>query len=161
MKITQTVKVLLLVSLALVMAISYVVNKSNQQTEIAPSSNDVSTGNETVEEYNQRKKEEVNQRRKKAEALKDRKSEHNAELGRKLTVDGYDPAIGGIIDPINLWENYATRTYAGKLRHGEIVTLIRREGDGVFVQKKSGLRGWVTYFFIKEFNEEAKKRGDK
>lgn len=162
MRITSTIKVLLIISLALVMIISYVINKSNEQTEMAPLSKDLSSGQETVDEYNKRKKEEVTQQRIKEEkALKDKKSEDNAELGRKLTIDGYDPAVGDIIDPINLWENYDTRTYAGKLRHGEIVTLIRREGDRVFIQKKSGSRGWVTYFFIKEFNEEAKKRGDK
>lgn len=162
MRITSTIKVLLIISLALVMIISYVINKSSEQRETTRSSKDLSTGQESVDEYNKRKKEEAAQQRIRDErALKDKKSEDNAELERKLTIDGYDPAVGDIIDPINLWENYDTRTYAGKLRHGEIVTLIRREGDGVFIQKKSGLKGWVTYFFIKEFNEEAKKKGHK
>ena len=161
MKITPTIKVLLIISLVFVMIVSYVINKSSEQTEVAPISSDPVTGQESVDDYNKRKNDEVTQQRIKEKALKDKKSKDNAGLGRKLTIDGYDPAVGDIIDPINLWENYDTRTYAGKLRHGEIVTLIRREGDGVFIQKKSGLRGWVTYFFIREFNEEAKKRGDK
>ena len=156
MQITPTTKGLLLVSLVLLMIISYLIN--NQQAK--PPLPDQSAVRETADEYNKRKKEEVTQAiKKRASKVKD--DEANAKDGRKVTIDAFDPATGDIIDPINLWGNYGTRTIAGKLKHGETVTMIRREGDGVFIQKKSGLRGWVTYFFIKEFNEEAKKRGDK
>jgi hypothetical protein len=161
MRITRTIKVLLILSLVFVMIISYVINISSGQFQMASSPIDRSTKSETADEYNKRKKEEIAQRKKAEKTLKNKKAEYDQDQGRKSTVDGYDPSVGDIIDPINLWENYQTRTYAGKLRHGEIVTLIRREGDGVLIEKNSGLRGWVTYFFIKEFNDEAKKRGDK
>lgn len=75
----------------------------------------------------------------------------DSEKGRTVTIDGKDPAGGDIIDPINIWENYRTRTYAGRVKHGQKVTVIKRVGDGVLIETKAGLRGWVTYFFIKEY----------
>ena len=66
------------------------------------------------------------------------------------TIDGYDPASDSIIDPINLWLNYETRVYAGRVRHGEKINIIKRVGDGVLIEKENGKRGWLTYFFIKE-----------
>lgn len=69
---------------------------------------------------------------------------------RIVTIDGTDNDAGDVIQDINLWENYQTRTWAGRVKHGQKVYFIRREGDGVLVETKSGLKGWVTYWFIKE-----------
>ena len=74
-------------------------------------------------------------------------------LNREGFIDGYDPHTGSIIDPINVWKDYEDRTFAGKVNHGEKVTLLRRVGDGVLIETSSGLTGWVTYFFIKDFKE--------
>ena len=71
---------------------------------------------------------------------------------KKVTMNGYDPVTKTIISPINLWKNYQTRAYAGKVSHGEKITLIRREGDAVLVETSSGVQGWVTYWFIKELD---------
>ncbi len=68
---------------------------------------------------------------------------------RIVTIDGTDD-VGDVIPELNLWENYQTRTWAGRVKHGEKVFFIRREGDGVLVETKSGLKGWITYWFIKE-----------
>ncbi len=112
-----------------------------------------SSGNETAEEYNKRKKEEVSKQQTKDAQKGNDVSKVNPDYGKPLTIDGRDPATGDIIDPINLWENYETRTYAGKVSHGQQVYLVKREGDGVLIETKNGLRGWVTYFFIKEYKE--------
>lgn len=69
------------------------------------------------------------------------------------TVDGYDSASGTIIDPINIWTDYNNRRFAGKVRHGERVKLIKRVGDGVLIEKENGKRGWLTYFFIDGLTE--------
>jgi hypothetical protein len=69
---------------------------------------------------------------------------------RTVTIDGTDPDVGVVIQEINLWKNYQTRTWAGRVKHGQKVYFIKREGDGVLVETKSGLKGWVTYWFIKE-----------
>ncbi|MFM8348580.1 MAG: hypothetical protein ACKOAR_11120 [Bacteroidota bacterium] len=69
-----------------------------------------------------------------------------------VTMDGTDKD-GTIIQSINIWSDYQKRTYAGKVRHGESVKYIRREGNGVMIETHTGNRGWVTYFFIKEFKE--------
>ena len=78
-------------------------------------------------------------------------SKNDVILNKSGTIDGYDPASESIIDPINLWSDYETRVYAGKVRHGEKVKIIKRVGDGVLIEKQNGKRGWLTYFFIKEF----------
>lgn len=70
-------------------------------------------------------------------------------LNKTGTIDGYDPASGTTIDPVRLWSDYKNRTFAGTVRHGEKVKLIKRDGDGVLIEKRNGKRGWVTYFFIK------------
>lgn len=70
-----------------------------------------------------------------------------------LTIDGYDPDSNSIIERINLWSNYETRTrIVGQVAHGEKVFLVKRAGDGVLVERRDGLRGWLTYWFIKEYN---------
>ena len=71
-----------------------------------------------------------------------------------LTLDGWDHASQSTIDPINLWENYDTRTFAGIAHHGDSVRLVTRKGDGVLIETESGVKGWVTYRFIKEFKTD-------
>jgi ABC-type Fe3+-hydroxamate transport system substrate-binding protein len=70
-----------------------------------------------------------------------------------LTLDGYDKDAGIIVTPINLWKDYNDRSagIAAKGQHGERVKLIRRSGDGVQIELQSGEKGWVTYYFIKEY----------
>ena len=61
-----------------------------------------------------------------------------------------DGSIG--VPIINLWDNYQTRSrVVARVPHGEQVKFIRRSGDGILIETKSGQRGWVTYWFIKEF----------
>jgi hypothetical protein len=69
-----------------------------------------------------------------------------------MTLDGWDPASQTTISPINIWKDYNDRAkgVAGTGRHGEQVRYIRRSGDGVLIETKAGVRGWVTYWFIKE-----------
>lgn len=71
-----------------------------------------------------------------------------------VTINGFDLATNSIIDPINLWGNYETRTLVGQVHHGEKVYFIKREGEGICIETKSGIKGWVTYFFISEFNDQ-------
>lgn len=80
-------------------------------------------------------------------------SEQKPPAERFVTLDGYDAATGITIQKINLWKDYNNRRagISATAQHGEKVKLIRREGDGVLVETKAGKRGWVTYYFIKEF----------
>lgn len=77
-----------------------------------------------------------------------------AVTGRSVTMDGFDPATGTIIAPINIWKNYTDRTQGvvGTVLHGQYVTMIRQEGDGVLIQTPTGIRGWVSKSFIKELH---------
>jgi len=70
-----------------------------------------------------------------------------------LTLDGYDPQAGITVQAINLWNDHADRGagIAGTGRHGERVQLVRRAGEGVLVKLPDGTRGWVTYYFIREY----------
>lgn len=70
-----------------------------------------------------------------------------------VTIDGYDSASETIVREINLWRDYQDRSMGVSVtaRHGEKVKLIRRAGDGILVETKSGKQGWVMYYFIKEF----------
>lgn len=68
-----------------------------------------------------------------------------------VTLDGYDS--GELVTPvINLWKDYDNRAagVAGKAKHGQKVEMIERKGDGVLIETDSGVKGWVTYYFIKE-----------
>jgi len=72
-----------------------------------------------------------------------------------VTIDAYDSASGGLIDPINVWDNYETRRkIVDKVMHNEKVSMIKREGDGILIRTDRGREGWVTYFFIKEFKSK-------
>jgi len=73
--------------------------------------------------------------------------------GTYVHLDGLDAAAGITIREINLWRDYTDRGagIAGTGRHGELVELIRRDGDGVLVELMDGTRGWVTYTFIREY----------
>jgi hypothetical protein len=155
-RITPRVKVGLIVGLVFVVALSYVIHNFTNRP-IVQKENQISSGHESVDEYNKRKIEEALK-----EAHRNKKSRQSTEkidlnYGKELTIDGWDPASQTVIDPINLWTSYENRTYAGKVRHGEKVWYVKREGDGVLVETKSGKRGWVTYFFIKEFRTEKNK----
>lgn len=66
------------------------------------------------------------------------------------TIDGYDPTTNTTINPLNIWEDYQTRKFAGKVNHKEKITVLKRDGDGVFIETKEGKKGWITYWFIKE-----------
>ena len=71
---------------------------------------------------------------------------------RWVTMDGTEN--GELMVPIiNLWKDYNNRSrgVAGTIRHGARVKLIRRSGNGVLVETKSGTRGWATYYFVREF----------
>ena len=69
-----------------------------------------------------------------------------------VTLDGYDPASETTIQEIRLWKDYENRAagVAGKARHGQKVQMIERKGDCVLIETDIGIRGWVTYYFVKE-----------
>src|SRR5215207_3359903 len=70
---------------------------------------------------------------------------------RIVTIEGSD-GMGGTIDPVNVWDNYETRgVVVARLRSGDKVTLIERDGKGVRIETADGTRGWVTESFIREF----------
>jgi hypothetical protein len=71
---------------------------------------------------------------------------------RQVTIDGYDSEAGVIVDRVNLWKSYKDRTkgIAGAVSHGDRVKMLEQSGDGVLIESRTGVRGWVTYFFIKE-----------
>ena len=69
---------------------------------------------------------------------------------KTVTIDGYDPAADTTMHEINIWGNYVSRSYAGSVMHGEKVTMLKREGDGVLIKISDGTTGWVSYSFIKE-----------
>ena len=125
----------------IVAVVSYIINRYfkrdtvNKRTEVS------SRGQESVDQYNKRKREEaLRKEAEKKKKLDTKVQEANPNYRKELTIDGRDPAAGDIIDPINVWSNYETRTYAGKVRHGEKVTLVKREGEGVPIETKFGLR---------------------
>ena len=73
-----------------------------------------------------------------------------SSAGQAVTIDGRDTS-GAMIDPINVWDNYQTRgAVVARLHHGDTVTMLSRNGNGVQIQTSSGVRGWLTYSFIKE-----------
>ncbi len=155
MHVTKKFKTILVLSFVLVVFFSYLINRFvGRQEPTSPVDSLYYSDQDKIDSYNKSKRDEA--LRKKAQADKKPKSTNrtiNKDYGRQLTIDGWDPASKSVIDPLNLWKDYQSRTYAGKVRHGEIVTLVKREGDGVLIETKSGLRGWITYFFIKEYNE--------
>ncbi len=137
MKITSGIKIGLIVTLFAVIIISY-------------SSKRMSKGNDSPSEI---EKDELSDVRDDLEKLRELrhdsvKSSEAQEI--EITIDGTD-TDGTIIDPINLWSSYETRSFAGTVRHGEKVKFIRRDGDGILLETRTGQRGWVTYFFIKEY----------
>lgn len=70
-----------------------------------------------------------------------------------LTLDGREDDGTLAVTKINLWKDYDNRGagVAGVGNHGDTVKLIRRSGDGVMIELANGTRGWVTYYFIKEY----------
>lgn len=78
---------------------------------------------------------------------------------RKANINAYDEASKGLIDPINVWEKKERPggKVVAKVYHNEEVTMLRREGDKVYIETKGKVKGWITYWFIKEFQAEAKK----
>lgn len=69
------------------------------------------------------------------------------------TINGYDSATGSIIDPINVFKDYENRNLgiSGKARHGEKVTILEKSGSGVRIKTGSGVVGWVSNWFVKEY----------
>lgn len=69
---------------------------------------------------------------------------------RSVSISGLDES-GQMIDPINVWNDYKTRgAIVARVHHGETVTLIGRDGDGAQIETANGVRGWLTYTFIKD-----------
>ncbi len=67
-----------------------------------------------------------------------------------VTIAGLDEQ-GNDISPINVWDNYQTRgKVVTKVSTGDQVTLIERQGNGVLIETSGGVRGWVTFSFIRE-----------
>ena len=84
----------------------------------------------------------------------------NLKYPRKGIINAYDEASKGIIDPLNVWEKKEQSSLGkvvAKVYHNEEVTLLRREGNRVYIETKGKVKGWITYWFIKEFQAEAKK----
>ena len=68
-----------------------------------------------------------------------------------VTMDGMED--GRLACPsINIWKNWADRSQgiAGKVRHGDQVTLLEQRGKRCKVLLPSGETGFVTYWFIRE-----------
>lgn len=67
-------------------------------------------------------------------------------------INGYDSATNKIIDPINVFLDYENRNLglAGKVNHGEKVTILENSGNGVKIKTSSGVTGWVSSWFVKE-----------
>ena len=84
----------------------------------------------------------------------------NRKYPRKGIINAYDEASKGLIDPLNIWEKKEQSPLGkivAKVYHNEEVTMLKREGIRVHIETKSKVRGWITYWFIKEFQAEAKK----
>ena len=85
-----------------------------------------------------------------------RKFSLSSEDHTYVTMDGVDTTgkdLKYIVSKINLWKDYNNRGagVTGSVSHGEKVKLLRREGDRVQIETKDKIKGWVTYYFIKEF----------
>lgn len=74
------------------------------------------------------------------------------QTGRTVTIDGQD-STGATVSPINLWNNYQTRSrVVGQVNHGDVVTLLQQSGAGCEVRTAAGTTGWLTCAnFIREF----------
>lgn len=72
-----------------------------------------------------------------------------------LTIDGYDNEAKAMITSINLWNDYNNRLagISTTIKNGEKVSLIRRDGNAVFVKTMNGKKGWISTDFIKELKE--------
>lgn len=72
--------------------------------------------------------------------------------GRRVTIDARDE--GGQLLPggvVNMWDDYQTTAHVvARCGDGELVTMLRRSGDGVLIENRAGIQGWVSYWFIKE-----------
>lgn len=136
MKTDSKFRWLLLILLMLVIGISYFVNRSS--------------ANSSDTENSERKADNSGPVVPKKEAVAPIEPKNRLTL----TIDGYDADSKSIIQRINLWDNYETRArIVGQVSHGEEVVLIKRVGDGVYVETRSGLKGWLTYWFIKEYDK--------
>jgi len=77
---------------------------------------------------------------------------------KSITFDGMveDRTIGCPV--INIGYNFNDRTLAPEdghpvvatVKHGERGLLLKRKGDGCKVKTRSGVEGWVKYWWIKE-----------
>lgn len=67
------------------------------------------------------------------------------------TINGYDASTRIVVEPINLWRDYADRSkgITGQVHHGDRVTFIRQEGQGALVRTSAGVEGWLNIAFIR------------
>jgi hypothetical protein len=136
MQIDSKFRSLLLILLMTVIGISYLTNRSTTRNEVLePSPRAVGTSKEML-----------------PQARTVPPVEEQSRV--TLTIDGYDRASKSVIPRINLWNDYETRArVVGQVSDSEKVLLIKRVGDGVLVETHTGVRGWLTYWFIKEYNK--------
>lgn len=80
-------------------------------------------------------------------------------IGKKVKINSWDNATYKFLD-VPVWRIYKQST-AGTLSNGDYVTLLdidvdSNEGKNAKIRTKNGLVGYITYWYIDEF-EEAKK----
>jgi hypothetical protein len=81
------------------------------------------------------------------------------DLGGKTgTMDGHDTKDKSwiAVPNIGVWNDSirtSTSKHIFKIKHGEKVKLLKRQGDRILIENKKGQKGWVTDFFIKEFKK--------
>jgi hypothetical protein len=78
---------------------------------------------------------------------------------RRATIYAYDKASKGLIDPINVWEKKEQPggRVVAKVYHDEPIIMLKREGRKVYIETNGKVKGWISYWFIKEFQSEANK----
>ncbi len=82
-----------------------------------------------------------------------------ADEGYQLvTLDGYEPGTGRVLNEITLWEdadNRAPTDVYAKAKHGDKAYLLIQKGENCLVETWDGKQGWVEYYHIKELREPA------
>jgi len=70
---------------------------------------------------------------------------------QQVTIYGYD-STGYQLGEVNVWDDYARRErLVAQLHDGDKVGMVRREKPGVLIETSDGTRGWVSEWYIKEF----------
>lgn len=74
-----------------------------------------------------------------------------AASARMVTIDGSDPATGTDVGAVNIWDDYRTRAkVVARLKTGDRVEMVGRDGAGVHLRLPDGQVGWVGQGFIRE-----------